>query len=333
LEPVEGGFWSPQAERHYPLDQGLIFMGFPERDAEMIGATMDEEREHQGLGEATAAANLAYLKEVAPRAVDFINVLEPFVGQEGGQPRALELGCGNGWVSWLLAAAGFDTWMCDFEANSLATGLNLEHPNLGQGKRFVTDARYAPFADGSMDLVVFKEFVHHIADYRPLFREANRVLRPGGTMALMEPVRSVRKTIYELRHPDPHEGHHIAWPDSYLRAIRGAGMEIVHQAYVYEPTGNTHPLAARMKKRAMAAIDGEHPAGDLLTKLQLRLMGGAQLLVIARKSEQMPIAERPPMIGIDPATLIVDDEDLGAYSEFPTVLADAAERLDRLPSA
>jgi ubiquinone/menaquinone biosynthesis C-methylase UbiE len=121
----------------------------------------------------------------------------------------LELGCGNGWVSWLLAKAGFETWMCDSEANSLATGLGLEHPNIGPGRRFVTDARYAPFRSGSFDLVMLKEFVHHVREYRTLFREANRVLRHGGVLALMDPLRGVWKTVSELRHPDPHEEHHI----------------------------------------------------------------------------------------------------------------------------
>jgi SAM-dependent methyltransferase len=333
LEPVDGGYWSPRAERLYPARGGLVFMGYPRRDAEMIGATMEEERDHQGLGSDVAAANLAYLKEAAPRAVDFIDAIEPFVDGAEGPPRALELGCGNGWVSWLLAEAGFETWMCDFEANTLATGLNLEHANIGEGKRFVADARYAPVASGSMDLVVFKEFVHHIADYKPLFREANRVLRDGGTMAFMEPVRSVWKTLYELRHPDPHEGHHITWPDSYLRAIRGAGMEIVHQAYVYEEGGNTRPLAAWMKRRAMAAIDEGHPSGDWVSKLQLRLFGGAQLFVVARKSADLPAVGRPPMTVIDPATLVAGEEDLAGYAEFPAVLRAAAEKLTRLPSA
>jgi SAM-dependent methyltransferase len=333
LEPADGGFWSPRAERLYPLDRGLIFMGYPERDAEMIATTMSEERETQGLGGEVAATNLTYLKQVAPQAVDFINTTAPFVSGEGGRaPRALELGCGNGWVSWLLAAAGFETWMCDFEANSLATGLNLQHPNLGEGRRFVTDARFAPVAGGSMDLVVFKEFVHHVADYGPLFKEANRVLRDGGTMALMDPVRSLWKTIHELRHPDPHEGHHIAWPDSYLRAIRAAGMEIELQTPRYMEGANRRRFPAWMRRRAEAAIDAEHPAGDWLSKLQLRLFGGAQLLVVARKVKELAPAPPPPMKAIEPATLIVGDEDLAAYSEFPTVLAAAAQRLDGLPS-
>jgi SAM-dependent methyltransferase len=332
LEPADGGYWSPLAERLYPVERGLVFMGYPARDAAMIQATMEEERDYQGLGDA-ATTNLAYLREAAPQAVDFINTLSRFVPRDGGKPpRALELGCGNGWVSWLLAEAGFDTWMCDFEANSLATGLNLEHPNLGEGKRFVTDARFTPIATGSVDLVVFKEFVHHVADYRPLFREANRVLREGGTTALMEPVRSLWKSVREIRHPDPHEGHHITWPDSYLRAISAAGMEIVYQSPVYMADSNRRRLMSSLKERAVKAIDEGRPSGNWFTKLHLRLIGGAQLVVVARKAREVPAAERPPMAQIDPATLVAAADDLAGYAEFPAILRSAAERL-RSPSA
>jgi SAM-dependent methyltransferase len=329
LEPAEGGFYSPQAERLYPAAGGLVFMGYPAKDAAMIATTMAEEREHQGLGAEVAASNLSYLKEVAPLSVDFINELLPYVEGYHGKPRALELGSGNGWFSWLMAAAGLDTWLCDFEANTLATGMNLEHENLGEGRRFVCDARYAPIAGGSMDLVVFKEFVHHVEDYRALFREASRVLRPGGTMALMEPVRSVWRTLRELRHPDPHEGHHITWPDVYLRSIKGAGLEIDRQSVVYVEGGNTRQPMKWLKERAEAAVTEERPQGSLLTQAQLRLFGGAQLVVIARKVKELAPAPRPPMATIEPGTLVADEATLAAYAEFPEVLGEAAERIRR----
>lgn len=331
LKRVDEGFWSERAQRLYPSRQGLVFMGYPTRDATMIRSTMEEERVWQGTGEA-ASQNLAYLRASVDGGVDLINTLQRYLPETEGQPRAMELGCGNGWVSWLLAEAGFDTWMCDFEANSLVTGLNLEHPNLGEGKRFVADARYAPCADGALDLVLLKEFVHHVEDHRPLFCEAARMLRAGGIVVLREPVMCLWRKLYELRHPDPHEGHHITWPDSYLRAIRRAGFEVVYQSQIYSDDANRRRLTAWLKERAEASIDEANPSGSWLAKLQLRLFGGAQLVVIARKVRDLPRAERPPMVAIDPATLVVDDEEVAGYAEFPVVLADAARRLDHVPA-
>lgn len=330
LEPKDDGYFSPKADRLYPYRGGLVFMGYPVKDREMIESTMVEERDAQGLGAEVAATNLTYLKEVSPGAVDFINAAEGFVERSERRPRCLELGCGNGWVSWLLAEAGFEVWMCDFEANSLATGMHLEHPNIGEGKRFVIDARLAPFESGSMDVVILKEFAHHVEDYSGLLREAGRVLRPGGTMAMMEPTRSVWQWIQEARDPNPREGHHMAWPDSYSRAIRSAGMEILHETPVYAENGNTRWPAAWMKRRALAAIDDDHPTGDWISKLQMRLFGGAQMTFFARKAREIPEAPRPQMTSIDPATLVIGPDATRGYEEFPAVLAGEAKRLRRI---
>jgi SAM-dependent methyltransferase len=328
LEPAEGGYWSSSAERLYPVRRGLVFMGYPSEEAARVESTMEDERRTavwQGSDEGRAAT-LALLRTNAPQAVDLINIARRYVPRGSQPPRALVPGCGHGWVSWLLAEAGFETWMCNFEPNALAAGLNLTHPNVGEGRRFVTDARCMPFAGGSFDLVVFKEIVRTVRHYRSLFREANRVLRDGGIMALMEPVRSVRKTVYELRHPGPYEGQHIAWPDAYLRAIRVTGMRVVHQTPVYSPAANRRPLAAWMKERAAASVDEARPAGNWLAKLQLRVFGGAELIIVARKTRHVPPAERPRMVNIDPDTLVVDD-DSGRYAEFAAALQDAASQL------
>ena len=326
LSVRDDGLWSEQAARLYPYRCDLIFMGYPEKDRTMISATMEEEREWQGTAE-VAERNLAFLRTSAPRAVDFINVIAPF--GSGRKPvRALELGCGSGWVSWLLAEAGYEVWMCDFEANSLATGRVFAHPNIGPGRRFVADARYAPFADRSFDLILFKEFVHHVSDYTSLFREANRVLKDGGIMAMMEPVRSVWKTIHEIRHPDPHAGHHITWLDSYLRAIRQTDFEVAYQTAVYSEATNRRAIMRGLKARASASVQGMRRP-DLVTKIHMRLIGGASAVVVARKRRHQMSGPRPAMAVIDPASLIVTDEDVETYREFPLILHDASSRLRR----
>jgi len=50
------------------------------------------------------------------------------------------------------------------------------------------DARTLPFADDSFDALIGRRFLHHVppADRRDILREAARVLRPGGRVALLE---------------------------------------------------------------------------------------------------------------------------------------------------
>lgn len=330
LEPTDGGYRSPKAKRDYPLDNQLLFLGYPKQDQSMISETMAEERAWQGVGDEVAARNLEFLKVSAPRAVKFINQVMPYVRAEEERPRAVELGSGNGWVSWLLAAAGFETWMCDFEPNSLVTGLGLQHKNL-EAPRFVTDARYAPLKTGSMDLVVLKEFAHHVADYPLLFREANRVLRDDGVLALIEPVRSVLSTVAEIVRPDPHEGHHITWPDSYFSALRKAGFRIEVQAPVYDDYGerpSDRLLPGWIAKRAVAPVDQTNPEGNWFTWLHLRLVGRVQIVVVGRKVLSLPVAPRPHMVQIEPLSRSLSRSESAVYDEFQPVLESAARELD-----
>jgi len=331
LTPRDREFWSPQAEHAYPIRDGLVFFGFPERDAAMITATMEEEHAWQGTAD-TVARDTEFLRGSAPSAVDLINLASRYIAPGAGRPKALELGAGSGWVSWLLAEAGYDTWMADFEANSVAIGLQYSHPNFGEGRRFVCDARYAPFADETFDLVLLKEFVHHVADYELLFAEANRVLRPGGIVALMEPTRSVLQTLLEMRSPDPHEGHVITWLDNYRRSLRRNGFRVAHQSAVYWPHENRFAVLGALKRRAERSVEGLRRP-DAFTQAHIRLIGGASSILIARKSGSAPRAERPPMRVIDPATLVITEDERGSFEQMIPVLHQAAERLSPVASA
>lgn len=331
LERRDGGWWSPQAQRLYPVQDGLVFMGYPEADAAMIAETMQEEREWQGTA-ASVDRDREFLTASAPIAVDLINLATRLLAPTG-PTRALELGSGSGWVSWLLAEAGYDTWLCDFEANSLAIGQLYRHERMRD--RVVTDARYCPFPDASFDLVLMKEFVHHIEDVETLFGEAQRVLRPGGLMVVMEPIRSVTMTLYEIRHPDPHEGHHITWIDRYRRAIRRAGMELRYETaayddFIYPPPRTT--IIRRARRRAARETRGMAPL-TRFAQVQLRLFGGASIVLIGEKTRPSPSLPRPRMRPIDPATLQVSPAERAAFSSFPAVVQRAGERLTRIPGA
>lgn len=326
LERRADGWWSPEAHRIYPVKHGLIFMGFPERDAAMIHETMAEEHEWQGTA-TYVERDRSFLEKSAPRAVELINLITRVLAPASGV-RALELGSGSGWVSWLLAEAGYDTWMCDFEANSLAIGQLYKHERLHD--RVVTDARYCPFPDMTFDVVVMKEFVHHVKNITGLFREAQRVLRPGALLVVMEPTRSLRSHLYELRHPDPHTGHHITWPDRYRRAITRNGMRLVRETALYDDRQPRTALLRRARDRAARETAGMGPMTPFAA-LQLRLFGGASMVLIAEKGLSLPKLPRPTMRTIDPQTLQVTEDDRTAFSDFPAILERAAQRLTRLP--
>jgi arsenite methyltransferase len=115
-----------------------------------------------------------------------------------GDERLLDMGCGRGAV--LLAAAkllpngraiGVDIWRADQTDNSPDnTVRNAEIEGVADRVEVRTaDVTDLPFDDNSFDVIVSSLVVHNISD--PLgrekaIREAARVLRPGGRLALVD---------------------------------------------------------------------------------------------------------------------------------------------------
>ena len=68
----------------------------------------------------------------------------------------------------------------------------------------VADAQKLPFAEGSIANIVMVDVLHHI-EYPILFlREAERVLRPGGRLVMVEPAITWGSTLfYRLLHQEP----------------------------------------------------------------------------------------------------------------------------------
>lgn len=330
LVPEDGGLRSAGADLLYPIRDGLVFMGYDAGRHELMQELMEEERAWQGALE-HVEEDMDFIRKSAPAAVTLLNLVERIRPSPPGA-RALELGSGAGWVSWLLAEAGYDTWFCDFEANSLALGWAYAHPNLGPGKRIVADATLPPFADHSFDLVLCKEFVHHVQDKERLIAEANRVLKPGGTLVMMEPVRSVWTTVQERRHPDPHAGHVIVWPESYLRVLRNEGFAVVWQGpYYYGYREGRSRITSAIKGRANARIEqGRGRPRDPLVWLHMHLVGGgASFVAIAEKRREAERRPRPRIRVVSPEQLVLTDAQREAYRPFGDVPREVAPGLVR----
>lgn len=67
----------------------------------------------------------------------------------------------------------------------------------------VADAQVLPFRDASFDAVVGVDFIHHLQAPLEFFREAARVLKPGGELRVVEPwVSPFSYPIYRLFHQE-----------------------------------------------------------------------------------------------------------------------------------
>jgi ubiquinone/menaquinone biosynthesis C-methylase UbiE len=112
------------------------------------------------------------------------------VGDSKGK-KVLDLGCGDGALSYWLARAGAQVTGVDNEP----LGIQLAKENLHSvGKdsqcTFVVASAYElPFPDQSFDFVVSSEVIEHVQHPEKMVAEARRVLKPGGKFVLTTPYR------------------------------------------------------------------------------------------------------------------------------------------------
>jgi SAM-dependent methyltransferase len=99
----------------------------------------------------------------------------------------LDLGGGAGWVSELLAKLGYRPVTVDIAPALLRIAGDRFARERLTSRIVNADMTALPFEDGSVDGVVVIDALHHVPDVPAVFREAYRVLGPGGQFLLAEP--------------------------------------------------------------------------------------------------------------------------------------------------
>jgi SAM-dependent methyltransferase len=92
----------------------------------------------------------------------------------------------------------------------------------------VGDALDLPFPDGRFDLVWTQNSGMNIADKERLYRGFHRVLRPGGRIALQEPMAGpVQPVLYPVMWSRDGSGSHLRTPEAMRAVIEGAGFRVL----------------------------------------------------------------------------------------------------------
>ena len=129
--------------------------------------------------------------------------------------KVLDLGCGSGYGSKMLAEVAGHVTGADVSANAVAHARReFSRPNLEFAE--LPAAGGLPFEDQSFDAVVCFQVIEHVPDDRHFVREIARVLRPGGVAILATPDRSTR--LFSWQKP---------WNRWHLREYSAARLENV----------------------------------------------------------------------------------------------------------
>jgi ubiquinone/menaquinone biosynthesis C-methylase UbiE len=113
------------------------------------------------------------------------SVLDPLAREAGRPLRILDLGAGNGWMSYRLALRGHKAVALDMFMDRL-DGLGAIHHFTAPFAGVAAEFDRLPFCDAAFDLVVFNSSLHYSADYRRTLREARRCLRPSGRLVVID---------------------------------------------------------------------------------------------------------------------------------------------------
>jgi ubiquinone/menaquinone biosynthesis C-methylase UbiE len=106
---------------------------------------------------------------------------------EGSPCRILDVGCGPGHVSRLLAQRGFDVTGVDRSRRLLRIAKRLASRRKTCLRLFRAHSHDLPFSDGSFDCSLATGVIYWIEYAEPTLFEMVRVTRPGGAICLLDP--------------------------------------------------------------------------------------------------------------------------------------------------
>ena len=116
-------------------------------------------------------------------------VLRPLAARKGRPLTVLDLGAGNGWLSYRAGCEGHLAIALDIRGDKIdglgAADCLVAH-SPGRIERVVASFDAIPLADDTADVTVFNASLHYAIDLAAVLREAHRVTAPGGVIAILD---------------------------------------------------------------------------------------------------------------------------------------------------
>lgn len=141
-------------------------------------------------------------------------------------PTLLDAGCSSGYLLEDLSDAYPGASLIGVDL--VAAGLYRAHSNAPQAELLLADACDLPLQDETVDALASANLLEHVPDDVSALREFHRVLRPGGTAALIVPT---GKSLYDYY--DSHLGHERRYARHELaQKSRAVGFQVIRDTFV-----------------------------------------------------------------------------------------------------
>jgi ubiquinone/menaquinone biosynthesis C-methylase UbiE len=172
-----------------------------------------------------AVANTYLSSAVHATGEDLQRLVE--VARTLGQPETLDVGCGAGHASFAVAACGTSVTAYDISDEMLAVVADeAKRRGLDRLRTRQGPAEELPFDDACFGLVVTRFSAHHWSRIDAALGEMRRVLRPGGTLIVIDAVApeepaldTVLQAVEVLRDPSHVRDYRISeWSSMLERA-------------------------------------------------------------------------------------------------------------------
>lgn len=113
-------------------------------------------------------------------------VMRP-IEEARGRQRILDLGAGNGWLSYRLARRGHEVAAVDVNDDPEdGLGAHVHYDREAQFALIQSSFDNLPWPDDVIDLAVYNGSLHYSTDYRATLCEALRVLGAGGRVVILD---------------------------------------------------------------------------------------------------------------------------------------------------
>ncbi len=112
---------------------------------------------------------------------------------QNNKPRILDLGCGNGSLSHVLAQTGYEVTGIEASTSGIRFA-QIQYPQCQFIEASIYELPYE-MLEGQFDAVVSAEVIEHLLYPRELIRSAKRCLKPGGQLIVTTPYHGYWKNL------------------------------------------------------------------------------------------------------------------------------------------